>query len=527
MGALAAVCARLPRRAAAQSAASSESLASPDVVQALAFRAVEAARDAGATYADVRLTRTVTQAFNRNIDRELYGIGVRAYAHGTWGFSASAVWTPDEAARLARDAVAQATLNPRSIDADVPLCAAVPMTGTWTMPIQLDPFAVSYEERLDTIASWVHFAASARRPHVTAQEVRAVWSRQEQALATTEGTYISQVTYQVGGAFVLRVVNLDSKYRARIPWVDIGARGLEMAGAGWEHLRDANIREQIPSMIAEAEERMVLYRTAKPAEGGRYDVVCDAATAGRVIDATVGKATELDRAIGYEANARGTSYLGPDPLVWLGAAPIAASCVTVRAAVALSKGLANVRWDAEGVEPREFPLVQEGVLVDYQTTRALAPRLAAWYARHGVPVQSRGCAAAESAQTITMQHRPNLALQPGRDALSFDDMVANTKRGIAIMDGSVRTDFQAKNGVCRGYMREIVNGKLANVIVESQSAFSTAALLRSVSAVGGAASAVSVAGEETKGQPEQTMLHTVSAVPIMIHDLPVSYGVGA
>ena len=53
MGALAAVCARLPRRAAAQSAASSESLASPDVVQALAFRAVEAARDAGASRFDI------------------------------------------------------------------------------------------------------------------------------------------------------------------------------------------------------------------------------------------------------------------------------------------------------------------------------------------------------------------------------------------------------------------------------------------------------------------------------------------
>ena len=61
----------------------------------LAMRALDAARTAGATYADVRINRNRSQAVStreRRItgfqDAETFGFGVRVLAGGAWGFAA-------------------------------------------------------------------------------------------------------------------------------------------------------------------------------------------------------------------------------------------------------------------------------------------------------------------------------------------------------------------------------------------------------------------------------------------------------
>src|SRR3954465_12074946 len=60
----------------------------------LAMRALDAARTAGATYADVRINRNHSQAVStreRRItgfqDAETFGFGVRVLANGAWGFA--------------------------------------------------------------------------------------------------------------------------------------------------------------------------------------------------------------------------------------------------------------------------------------------------------------------------------------------------------------------------------------------------------------------------------------------------------
>src|SRR5688572_10217939 len=60
-------------------------------LKALALRAIDAARSAGATYADVRLTHTRTRGFRGNPqppgDRESIVVGARALVDGYWGFA--------------------------------------------------------------------------------------------------------------------------------------------------------------------------------------------------------------------------------------------------------------------------------------------------------------------------------------------------------------------------------------------------------------------------------------------------------
>src|SRR5690606_18852292 len=150
--------------------------------------------------------------------------------------------------------------------------------------------------------------------------------------------------------------------------------------------------------------------------------VLDAPSMVALLDRTLGRATELDRALGYEANAGGTSYLN-DPFGMLGSYEAGAPLLTVTGNRSEPGGLATVQWDDEGVRPDTFPLVENGVLTDFQTTRESAGWLEDYYARTGRPFRSHGCANAPAAVDPPLQHTPNLVLTPGREELDFDDLV--------------------------------------------------------------------------------------------------------
>src|SRR5213592_1593109 len=106
------------RSALAQPAAILPPPTSDPYVDDLAMEALNAARAAGASYADARIGRYRRQSINTrerqvtNVsDAESYGIGVRTLVGGSWGFAATATMTPagvqqaaQEAARLSRAA---------------------------------------------------------------------------------------------------------------------------------------------------------------------------------------------------------------------------------------------------------------------------------------------------------------------------------------------------------------------------------------------------------------------------------------
>jgi TldD protein len=490
--------------------------ADPNVIRAIAMRAIDAARQAGAAYADVRLTRTIDESFVGGVfggDNEALAIGVRALVNGYWGFAASPFWNADDAVRLARSAVQQASANARGTPRTVELGTVPAATGTWVMPVRQDPFTLSLEEKIDFIRSWTDFANHYRRGLSSTAQM--AFYRQERTVTNTEGAYFSQTVYQTSASFYLYVDNGDWRASRR---VTVPARGLTTAGQGWELLLDAKLRDQIPQLIDEGE---ALMRTpVKPVEIGRRDVVFDAPSAAMVMDSSIGVATELDRALGYEANAGGTSYLGPDPLDVLGTA-IASTRVSVSANRSAPGALATVKWDDEGVEPDEFALVRDGALVDFQTTREQAAWLAPYYRKTHHPVRSHGCAGAASALYITQQLSPNLVLTPGREAVSFDDLVAGVSEGIAMFGATVQMDYQARNGTARGVMREIRNGKLGAIIANGGLTYNALEFWKNVKGVAGEGNATWSAVARGKGQPWQSSMHSVSAVPMAVANVTV------
>jgi TldD protein len=491
--------------------------------RAFAQRGLDAAREAGAQYADVRLTRTLNQGHvNGTVsDLELLGVGVRALVDGCWGFASSPYWQGDEPVLLGRMAAQEARTVARVTPRDVALSARPTASGTWVMPVKIDPFTVSFEEKRDFFESWQQLVLAYRPKRALAIDIPSPWgmsfTRQEQAVATSDGSYVTQVVFDSSLDGPVRI-NFD---RARMVTPQIGRsiKRVDASGAGWELMLEAQIPDQCPSLCDEALE--LALAPMKPAEPGRFDVVFDAATTARLVDQSFGTATELDRALGDEANATGTSFLGPDLAAVLGQ-PVGSPLVTVTGDRHMARGLATVRWDAEGVEPDVATIVNKGLLSDYQTTRALATQLAAWYAQQGRPMRSHGFAGAASALDVTLQAPPNLTLAPGTTETSFTDMVASVSKGLVVQNADVTTDFQAKYGVVKGgTIREIKGGKIGAVVRKAGLLFNTTELWKNVRVAGGAASAAQFPASRRKGEPVQTVWHSVRAVPMLVQNVAV------
>src|SRR5215510_10555321 len=112
----------------------------------IANEALNAARKAGASYADARVGRYRRQTISTrerqvtNVsDNESYGLGVRTLVDGSWGFAATSTMTRAGAQRAAADAVAMSRAARIVRRHRVELAPVKAVTGTWMTPVRRDP----------------------------------------------------------------------------------------------------------------------------------------------------------------------------------------------------------------------------------------------------------------------------------------------------------------------------------------------------------------------------------------------------
>lgn len=482
-------------------------------LKALVARALDAARTAGGTYADVRLTYTRERSQDSRFGHlaEELAVGVRALVNGYWGFASGPVWSPDEMARLGREAVHQAKASALGKSREVDLAPAPAVReGHWRMPVEIDPFELHPSEMMDRLSAMrlvVHYSS----PGFTVRANSAVFVRQEKAFGSTTGSYCTQRLYRSRGRFS---VHAGKAGRIADGSLDL----LTPAGIGWELYREQPLKEAIRQLIEELEEDLAF--PVKPVDVGRYDTVLDAHSVANLLDGTLGRATELDRALGYEANAGGTSYLD-DPFAMLGTYQAGAPLLTVTGNRSEPGGCATVQWDDEGIAPDAFPLVQDGVLVDFQTTRESAGWLKESYAKASKPFRSHGCAAAPTGLFAPLQHPPNLVVTPGREAHDFDALVSGVASGIAVKGATLDMDFQGSSGLGTGRVYEIKNGKRVAALNTAGFLFRATDLWKGLLALGGAASQRRYGMLTKKGEPPQEHYHSVTAVPAVFKQLTV------
>jgi TldD protein len=275
-----------------------------------ASAALEAATAAGAAHVDVRVERLRGQdlalrnaRLERLDDRVTVGIGVRVVHDGTWGFAGGPDVTVDEAVRLARAAVDVARtsrpLNTEPVElADEPVYDDV----TWVSAYDVDPFGVDPARRWRCWptgpGSCSTRATSPRRRVAGAgargQVLRRLRGHHDDAAA---GAGAAPADRHAGGSG--RRLRDDAH---------AGAAGRPRLGVPHRSpLRLAGELAELPSLLAEK-------AAARSVEPGRYDLVIDPTNLWLTIHESVGHATELDRALGYEAAYAGTSFATLDQL---------------------------------------------------------------------------------------------------------------------------------------------------------------------------------------------------------------------
>jgi TldD protein len=468
----------------------------------LAMRALDAARSAGAQYADVRINRNRNQSVGtreRQItgfqDSETAGFGVRVLAQGAWGFAASRELNPDEVVRVARQAVAQARANAGARREPVQLAPAeVVRDGRWQSPIQVDPFDVPIEEKVNLL-----FEANAAALGVSG--ARFVTSslfflREEKTFASSEGTYTVQTIYRTLPQMTVTAVGQGGDFQARQS-TPVAAMGL-----GYEHVRNADLVNNARGWAEDAVAKL----SAKPVEPGRYDLVLLPSHLFLTIHESIAHPTELDRIMGFEANYAGTSFIHPIE-DYLGKFRYGREIMNIQAERSTPGALATVGWDDEGVRPDEYLIVRNGVLNDLQTTREQAPLLADWYRRSGKPVRSHGNSYAQSWASVQFQRMPNVNLMPHTRDVPLEELVGGVERGILIEGrGSYSIDQQRFNAQFGGQVfHEIRDGKVGGMLKDVAYQMRTPEFWNSMDLIGGRGTyEVHGSFNDGKGQPSQS-----------------------
>lgn len=501
----------------------------PDpALRALANRALDAARAAGASYADVRVTCQWERGFAGSRPSSmsaLYGIGVRALANGYWGFAGTPQLRASDAVRCGHDAAsmaigAAAVGARRPVDWH-PVSAAV--NGRWSTEVTIDPLQVELNE----ISAWQSAESSyaTRAVGTIGHGARVVvlapsQRRIDAVFASTEGASWQQTFFDawVFGDASYRFAETEDPTATSSDLVYTATDVLMprlSATRGWENVAAFPVADAAVRTVTRTYEDLSL--PVRPVEIGRFPVVCDWHTMGSLVATTLGRATELDRAMGYEVNATGSSYLGPKPEDFLGT-KVAASSVTVTADRSTPGAYATVGWDDEGIAPRTVTLVRNGELVAYQTTRESA----GWLATPGASCGFLG-ASDLSAVNLPIAHQPNLTLAPAASEASLDDLVRSMSRGYLVCEGRVaQVDHQALNGIVTARrVYEIRDGKRVARVANAGLSFRSPQLWGSVAGLGGPTSARWSTASDRKGSPLQNTRASVCAVPALFNDMVV------
>jgi len=441
--------------------------------------ALSRARDLGASHADFRFERIRHQdlvvrdgVLQTAHNTEDVGFAVRVIHGGAWGFASSVVLTPDEAIRVAETAVEVARVSAGMTTTPVEI-APEPVYDdlTWVSSYVIDPFVVPTHEKAELLIDWSRrLLAHEAVEHSTAlvQQVH-----ENKYYADLSGTRTTQQRVRVRPE-VQAMGSTDTTFDSMT--------GLaQPAGSGWEYLTGTG--HDWDSELAELPELLAEKLAAPSVVAGTYDLVIHPSNLWLTIHESIGHATELDRALGYEANYAGTSFATPD---LLGNLQYGSPIMQVTGDRTTEHGLATIGYDDEGVQTQDWDIVRDGVLVGYQLDRHIAHLMPELNSADALG-RSNGCAYADSPGHIPIQRMANVSLQPAADGPSTEELIGRVDDGIYVVgDKSWSIDMQRFNFQFTGQrFYRIRNGKLDGQVRDVAYQATTTDFWNSMEAVGG------------------------------------------
>lgn len=407
--------------------------------------AMDTAKSLGVDYADIRIQKTsVETIYLRNLSlkntalNEIYGYGVRVFKEGAWGFAHNNIFTPEEVDNTVKKAYEIARQSARIRHGNgLVLAHERSYIATHKTAYQIDPFKVSLSEKVDLM---LEVNRTLLNYDGIKQAMFVMNCRKDKKLfASTLGTKLDLTTLLVEPTITATAVSEnDSQSRSFRP----GGHA-----KGWEWILEQNLTEKAKQI---AEEAIIKVNADSLGKEERRDLILDPIHMGLTMHESVGHPTELDRVLGWEADFAGISFATPEKL---GNYQYGSKIVNFVADNTLQDGLATAGFDDDGVPNQRWYIVKDGILNEYGTTRSTASFIG--------QTMSRGCNRATHYYDFPINRIPNLYLEPGKELLTPEELIADTKDGVYIEgQGSFSIDQHRVNFQFGGDMFwEIKNGK--------------------------------------------------------------------
>jgi len=457
----------------------------------LADAALATAKKLGASYADIRISRYRVENVStrerqvQNVSSgQNFGFGVRVLINGTWGFAASPIVTLEEVKRVTTEAAEIAKANSTIQRKKIELVPTPKVIAKWKSSFERDPFDVPVDEKTAMLLRINEAALGVKGVGFVNSSLSAV--NEQKYLATSDGSRIEQYIIRTNPSFTATAVD-----RASGDFQSVNTLR-EAQQIGYEYLS----KHDWVGEAKTAAEHAVMKLKAPSVKPGKYDLVLHPSHLFLTIHESVGHPTELDRALLWEANYAGTSFLTPDKT---GKLQFGSKMVNFVADRTQPQGLATVGWDDEAVPGQSWHLVKDGVFVDWQTTRDTAKLVG--------KSKSYGCLHADSWGSVPFPRMPNVSLTPSKENVSQDDLIAGIENGILIFGrGSYSIDQQRYNFQFGGQtFWEIKNGKVGGMLRDVAYQSRTTDFWGSLDGLGGQATyEVPGSPNDGKGEPGQS-----------------------
>jgi len=376
-------------------------------------QALNTAATRGAGYADARVVDHAEESLSVRDGQveaathtESQGIGVRVLVDGAWGFASTADLTPAGVDRAAAQAVgiarASATVPGRRAD----LGPAVAHHGVYRTPVVRDPFAVPLEEKVALLMEADRAMRAVRGVTTTNGEI--VWQRERKWFGNSEGASTEQELVETGCGIEASAVGHGEVQNRSYP-----NSFRHQVSRGYEMVTELDLAAHAARV---GEEAVALLTARQCPQDITTALILDSSQLALQIHESCGHPIELDRVYGSELDFAGGSFLAIDEL---GRLQYGSELVSIYADATIPGALGTFGYDDEGVPAQRAPIVKDGLLVGYLTSREYAQRL-------GIP--DMGAARASGWNRIPLVRMTNVSVEPG--TWTLDDLIADTDDGI-------------------------------------------------------------------------------------------------
>lgn len=372
-------------------------------------KAIARGLELGSTFVDVRFERFTVDSVGAEDGKPKesgsstrLGIGVRALAGGSWGFSAVQLPEPIELGKILTVAEEAAKLAKasRTHSKAIELAEVKSVKDKVQAEFSIDPRNVSVEERMDVCVEasrrMLQFDSAIKKSYAGIST-----SSVEKLFSSSEGTELEQSDVVVhGGLFATAVSGGNSEFYMQR---EAGTRGFEL-------INDYNI----VSHAEEVAKKALTLVKAKGAPTKKLPVILDPEFVALLIHEIVGHPSEADRVIGKEAAWAGRAWWADKV-----GQKLFSDQLTVVSDATQPGHLGSFKYDDEGVPTKRITHIQKGVLQNFLHSRETAKIF---------NTEPNGGMRATSYLFVPLIRMTNTYAEKGE--WTFDDMLEGIKEGV-------------------------------------------------------------------------------------------------